>query len=158
MSARNIDYLIKKYDKPYVSGEIRSSETNKLLKRNQRRLIKHTICDELLRECEFLKLTAAQKDFVHYLVDRFSDSFKKLHGKSKKEAIILAFIFYVKKLTRPRLKIYNYSISKKYGLTPDVFTLILCRMCDDFIKSSPIPCFESTSYDHEILSKNGGKL
>ena len=93
----DIEYLLKKYNKSYVPGEKQFSETNKLLKRNQRRIMKHEICEDLFFECDFLNLSKVQKNFVHYLIDRFSDDFKKLHGKAKNEAIILAFIFYIKK-------------------------------------------------------------
>ena len=93
MSDGRINYLIKKYDKSYVPGEKQSSETNKLLKRNQRKLIKHSICEDLFFECDFLELNKVQRNFVHFLIDRFSDNFKRLHGKAKNEAIILAFIF-----------------------------------------------------------------
>ena len=154
----DIEYLLKKYNKSYVPGEKQFSETNKLLKRNQRRIMKHEICEDLFFECDFLNLSKVQKNFVHYLIDRFSDDFKKLHGKAKNEAIILAFIFYVKKLDNPRLNVENYSISKRYGLTNNVFILVVCRICDDFIKNSPIIHIESTDFDHEILSRNGGKL
>ena len=158
MSSARINYLLKKYDKHYVGGEKHSPETNKMLKRNQRRLVKHAICEDLFFECDFFSLSRYQRDFVHFLIDRFSDHFKKLHGKAKNEAIIIAFIFYVMKLENSRINVDNYSVCKKYGLSSDVFVLIVCRMCDDFVKKSPINFYESTRYDHDILSKNGGKL
>ena len=158
MAESRLDYLIKKYDKPYVSGEIRSCETNRLLKRNQRNAEKHLICDELLFECKSFTFTKSQKDFIHYLIDYFSNSFKKLHGRAKKETIILAFIFYVKKIEDSHIKIGNYSICKKYGLTNDIFILIICRICNEFVKSSPITYHNTYKYDHEILSKNGGEI
>ncbi len=158
MGESRLTYLIKKYDKPYVSGELRSSESNKLLKRNQRNSEKHFICDELLFECKFFYFSKVQKDFVHYLVDYFSNSFKKLHGRAKKETIILAFIFYVKKIEDSHIKLENYKICKKYGLTNDIFILIICRVCDEFVKSSPITYYDSYRYNHEILSKNGGEI
>ena len=158
MSDGRINYLIKKYDKSYVPGEKQSSETNKLLKRNQRKLIKHSICEDLFFECDFLELNKVQRNFVHFLIDRFSDNFKRLHGKAKNEAIILAFIFYVKKIDDSRINVENYSICKKYGLTNDVFLLIICRICDSFIKSSPIIYHETKKYNHDIFSRNGGEI
>lgn len=89
----DIDKLIRKYSKSYVKGERFSSQTNTMMKREQRRQEKHEVCNELVIECEFLNLSSFQIDFVHYLIDRFSDDFKSLHGRAKKEAIILAFIF-----------------------------------------------------------------
>ena len=45
-----INYLLKKYQAPYVKGEIHSSKKNLELKRNQRRIEKHILCDELIEE------------------------------------------------------------------------------------------------------------
>ena len=154
----DINYLIKKYSKPYVPGEKHSSQTNKKIKRNQRIIEKHYLCNLLIEECDFLNLSPSQKEFVHYLIDAFANDFKKLHGRAKKETIILAFIFYVKKLEDSRLKIENYSVCNKYDLTSDVFILIICRVCNYYIQSSPLKIVESNKYDHEILSKNGGKI
>ena len=158
MSEQDINRLIKKYSAPYVPGELPSRKTNNIIKKNQRNAEKIAICDDLLYECNFLNFTHSQKEFIYFLVNRFSDKFKKLHGRAKKETIILAFIFYVKKLEDSRLILSNYSICKKYGLTDKVFILIVCRMCDEFVKSSPIVCMESTKFDHEILLRNGGKF
>ena len=157
MENKRIRYLLRKYDKSYVRGERFSTETNTLNKRMHRKAEKHLVCDELIEECSF-DFSDDEQEFIHFLIDRFSDNFKKLHGKAKNEAIILTFMFYVKKLGDSRININNYSISKKYGLTNDVFLLIICRICDNFIKSSPIHFQETTRYNHEILSKNGGKL
>lgn len=152
-----IDYLLKKYRSPYVKGEIHSPQTNLKLKQNQRRIEKHVICNQLIDEIN-LHFTNVQKDFLHYLIDYFHKDFKKLHARAKKEAIILTFMFYVKKVENARINLNNYSICKKYDLTDSIFKLILCRMCDTFIKNSPIKFQESTKYDHDILSKNGGKI
>ena len=158
MSEEDINRLIKKYNSPYVPGEIHSRKTNNMIKKNQRNAEKLSICNDLLFECSFLNFTQNQKDFIYYLVNRFSDKFNKLHGRCKKEAIILAFIFYVKKLDDSRVMLCNYSICKKYGLTDNVFILIVCRMCDDFAKSLPVGSVETDRYDHEYLSRNGGKI
>ena len=158
MGEENIRYLLKKYNKSYVPGERRATQTNTALKRNQRMMDKHQVCDELLYECDFFNMSISQKEFVHYLIDTLGADFKKLHGRAKKEAIILAFIFYVKKLEDSRLKIENYSICKKYCLTEEVFILVICRVCDYFVRKSPLPVYETKRYDHEILSKNGGRV
>lgn len=111
----------------------------------------------MLYEVQF-HLSDSQIKFVHFLIDYLRNDFKKLHRRAKKETIILAFIFYVKKLEESRFDLNNYSISKKYNLTDSVFKLIICRMCDTFIKSMPLSYYETDKYNHEILSKNGGKL
>ena len=158
MSENRLNMLIKKYECSYVPGEIHSAETNKLNKQNQRDIEKHLICDELFDECGFLNLSPSQKEFIHYLISRFSNNFKYLHGRAKIETIILAFIFYVKKVDDSHVNLKNYSICKKYGLTDTIFILIICRMCDDFVKSSPIRYIDSNYYNHELLLKNGGKI
>ena len=152
-----IDYLLNKYGVEYTPGEIHSPKTNLRLKQKQRIVDKHKLCDELLYEIQF-NVSDYQKRFVHFLINYFSNDFKKLHGRAKKETIILAFIFYVKKIDDSRVDLNNYSISKKYNLSDSVFKLIVCRMCDSFIKSMPISYYQTDKYNHEILSKNGGKL
>ena len=157
MEEDRLNYLLKKYSSSYVKGEKQSSETNKMLKQKQRRLEKHEICDRLFYEIN-IDFASYQKDFVHYLIDLFSEDFKKLHGRAKNETIILAFMFYTKKIEDGRINLNNYSISSKYGLNDSVFKLVICRVCDYYIKNSSLVYSETTSYDHEILSKNGGRI
>lgn len=152
-----INYLLKKYQAPYVKGEIHSSKKNLELKRNQRRIEKHILCDELIEEIG-IHFSITQKNFIHYLIDYYHADFKNLHAQAKKEAIILVFMLYVKKIDNPKINLNNYSVSKKYGLTDSVFKLVICRMFDIYIKDSPIIFRESTKYDHDILSRNGGKI
>ena len=158
MSEERINNLINKYNSPYVKGERFSSEYNLKLKQEQRLRKKHLLCNELIEEFEFFNLTPNQKEFVHYLIDCFSNDFKKLHGRAKNETIILVFIFYVKKLEDSRIDLNNYSISQKYNLNDSVFKLVVCRMCDIFIKSSYMKYRDTTRYDHDILSRNGGQI
>lgn len=153
---RDIGYLIEKYNSSYVKGEKHSTQTNKVNKQNQRKIEKHMLCEELIDEIN-LNFSPYQKEFIHYLIDRFDD-FKKLHGRAKNEAIILVFMFFTKKIDDARINLNNYSISKKYGLDDNLFKLVLCRICDDYVKNSAMIFQESTKFNHEILSKNGGKL
>ena len=150
-----IDYLLDKYDSCYVRGEVHSSETNLLIKQNQRRVEKHVLCDELIGEVN-LSFKRDEVDFIHFLIDRFHNDFKKLHGRAKNEAIILSFMFYVKKLSDSRININNYRVCKKYNLFDSVFETVICHMCDAFVKSLPVGYVDTTKYNHEILSKNGG--
>ena len=153
---RDIDYLIRKYGSSYVVGEKHSTQTNKINKQNQRKKEKHLLCDRLIDEIN-LHFTPHQREFIYYLIDRFND-FKKLHGRAKNEAIILVFMFFVKKIDDSRINLNNYSISKKYGLNDNLFKLVLCRICDDYVKNSAMIFQESTRFDHDILSKNGGYI
>ena len=157
MLERDIEFLLKKYGSDYAKGEIPSVQSNKLYKRNLRLKEKHEICEKLFEECNFFTFTKAEQKFIHYLINRFSN-FKELYARAKVETIILVFIFYIKKLDNPSVNLNHYSISKKYGLSDQVFKLVICRICNDFIKNSPIIEYETTKYNHEILSKNGGKI
>ena len=157
MGEDRLNYLLHKYNSSYVKGEKQSSETNKQLKQRQRRLEKHKLCEELFLEIN-LHFAPYQKEFIHYLIDLFSEDFKKLHGRAKNEVIILIFMFYTKKVEDARVNLNNYSISKKYGLNDSIFKLVVCRMCDYYIKNSHLVYSETTRYDHDILSKNGGQI
>ena len=74
-----------------------------------------------------LNLTRDEKEHVHYLVDKFND-FNQLHRKASKECIILSFIFYVYRVKNPGRQLNEYRVTNKYGLTSNVFELIMCRI------------------------------
>ena len=80
-----------------------------------------------------------------------------LHAKAKSETIILAFIFYIKLNEEPKIKINQYKITSKHGLTDNIFEIIICKLAEYYMQRMPIVPVESTDYDHEILSKNGGQ-
>lgn len=156
----DIKKLLNKYD-ARVPYEERSHETDKYRKRNERKIKLHKTCEDLFNECECykkLKLNYYQKKRVKFLVDKFGGNFKRLHGTAKKETIILAFIFYIKKSEDPTLRLNDYAITSEYKLTNDVFVIIVCRVLSEYMMNAPIVPYGSTNYDHEILSKNGGKI
>lgn len=158
----DIKQLINKYETraPY---EERSNQTDKFRKRNARRKRLHETCNELFFDCKQLCLTEYQKERVHYLIDKFAGNFKKLHGQAKKEEIILSFIFYLKKIDDTRIQLSDYpSIIKKegdkgYELDDKKFEIIMLRMLESYMKETPIVPYQTTSYDHEMLSRNGGR-
>lgn len=155
----DIDYIIDKY-KQRVPYEERGSEYDKQRKRNERRKEVKEIALDLIKECEDykrLRLTPYQKDTVLFLVNKFSNDFKIFHGQSKRETIILAFIFYVKISDEPRIKLDEYKITSKYCLTDNIFEIIMCKLAAYFMKRMPIVPVESTDYDHEMLSRHGGE-
>ena len=155
MSTNN--FLIQKYDKKRMPYEDRGREYDKLRKREQRKNELQDICDDLFYECKLLGLTNYQKQRVIYLVEMFGDNFKSLHGQAKKETIILAFIFYIKKIEDPRIRLERYQITSKYDLTDNIFEIIVCRLCEFFMKRMPIVPYGTTKYNHEFLSRNGGE-
>lgn len=147
--------LLKKYENNnYVPGERRTPQQERGHKQKQRLQEKHIIAEDLLNETKFLIFTEYQKEHIHYLIDKFHD-FRKLHGKCKNEAIILAFIFYVAKINEPKLKISNYRINGKYGLTDNVFELIMCRIVQTLLSEAKIIPFNTTKYDNDMLSRTG---
>lgn len=153
MTIESTTKLLKKYES-YVPGERRTRDLEKIHKQEQRLAEKHALCDELLNETKVLMLTNYEKEHVHYLIDKFKD-FKKLHRNCKNEAIILAFIFYVAKINTPKRQLKEYSFTKKYGLSDNVFETIMCRVCQVLLSEAKIVPRATTKYDHDSLSRTG---
>ena len=147
--------LIDKYENSYVPGEIRSPEYEKRMRSES--ILKHRmlLVDEIGLEAKYLLLTHAQKNKVKVLVRTFHPSFKSLHRRASDETIILAFIFYIKKLEVPKIQLKNYKITRKYNLTDVVFELILCRISDYFMSNSPLQITMSNKDNHDDLVKTG---
>lgn len=152
---RDIQYLLDTYDNAYVKGEQRSNETKNRIRKESCRKNRHLILDELLLESKSLILTPNDKKTVRYLIDIFTDDFKKLHRRAKDEAIILAFIFYLKKIELPSIRLSDYRICKKYGLTDAVFEIILCRIILYYMRKTPIEPVTYTKDEHDILIREG---
>lgn len=155
MEDRSLEYIIGVYEKPYVPGEIRSKETRKKIRDESKRKDRHLIFDELCLEAKTLILSSNQKKLVRYLIDEFSDNFKELHHTAKKETIILAFMFYAKKVENSKIKLQQYRICTKYKLTDQVFEIIVCRLLEDFMKRVPIVPREHKVDNHEELIREG---
>ena len=161
----DINKLLKEY-KTRVPHEERSAKSDTMRKRRERLRVLHETCDELFYECKLLCLTNYQKERVYFLIDKFAGNFKKLHGQAKNEEIILSFIFYVKKIENIKIELCDYpTIIKKeddetgelkYELDDRKFEIIILRMLEVFMKEMPIIPYTTTSYDHEMLSRNGG--
>lgn len=166
MNDRSLEYILSLYEKPYVKGEIRSPETNRKIRHEQKRKNRHLIFDELclelfnefdelLLETKILNLTSDQKKLVRYLIDEFSNDFKQLHRTASEKTIILAFMFYVKKIENSRIKLQSYRVCKKYGLTDQVFEIIICRLLLSFMERTPIMPHTHKIDEHEILIREG---
>lgn len=156
MKERDINFLIDLYENSaYVKGETRSTETNRKIRHDAKLKNRYLLFDELLAESKPLTLNKDQVKVVKYLIHDFNTRFKELHKQCKEETIILAFIFYVKKIEDSRTKVSNWKICKKYGLTDHVFEIILCRLLLEFMKRSPIRPREYGRDEHEILIREG---
>jgi len=155
----NVNYLVNKYDKQRMPYENRGKAYDKQRKRDERQKELEVITTELLNECQSykkLQLTTFQELRVRFLVNHFGNDFKMLHGQAKTKTIILAFIFYIKINEVGRARLNDYKITGKYGLTNNIFEIIVCRLCEYYMQRMPIAPVGSTDYDHELLSKNGG--
>lgn len=151
----NYARLLRKYNEKYVKGEVRSSEYENQLKLEATLKHRMLLVDQLTLEAKYLMLTKSQQNIVKYLVKIFNNDFKNLHRRSSDETIILAFMFYLKKLETPRIRLENYSITRKYNLTDAVFELILCRITDYFMKHSPVVVNQTHLDNHDDLVKTG---
>lgn len=152
---RDIRFLLDLYENSaYVKGERHSREYKKKIRDETKRKHRHLIFDELLVEAETLHLTRDQIKIVRYLIDDFNDEFKQLHRNASEEAVVLAFMFYVKKIITPKTRLSSYRITSKYKLTNNMFETILCRMLLKFMKKCPIVPYRNYGRDeHEHLLK-----
>lgn len=148
----DIDKLLKKYAKP-TKAERYTSTYKKKLQIEQRVKNRHLILDALLNEIPFT-LTSTQVDIIRYYIDTFKD-FKKFHRQASNETILLAFIFLMRTLDKPKTNVDEYSISKKYGLNNTNFRLIICRLNKELMEHLPITIHEYKKDAHEILEKQG---
>ena len=161
MSDRDIYYLLNlyenntSYETNYVKGEIRSTEHNRKRKREEKRKNRHLLLDELLLETKTLIFTPNQKKLIRYLIDDFSNDFQELHRRASEKCIILAFMFFLKKIENPSIRLDRYKICNKYGLTDHVFELIICRLTLKFMHRIPIRPRQYTKDEHEILVREG---
>lgn len=156
----NINKLMQ-YNNQRMPYENRGNEYDKKRKREERLKELQDTTTDLFEECKpykKLQLTPYQELRVRFLVNHFGNNFEMLHGQADSDTIILAFIFYIKINEVGRARLNDYKITSKYGLTDHIFELIVCRLCEYYMKRMPIVPVGTTNYDHEILSKNGGEI
>ena len=156
MGDRDIKFLLDLYENNnYVKGEEQSRETRRKNKQETKRKNRHLIFDELCLEAKTLIFTPDQKKIVRYLIDDFNNEFQYLHRKASEECIILAFMFFLKKIENPMIRLESYRITKKYGLTDHVFELIVCRLTLEFMKKTPIKPRQYTRGNHDVMVREG---
>lgn len=146
--------LLKKYNNEYCKGETRSREYERKHQQKRRLNERLDLLDIILLDAKSLYLTNTQKEQVKYLIKKYSNQFKKLHGKASSSAIILSFIFYLKKCENPNIQVEKYFISHKYGLNHNMFETIICRLIQDYMKQDYLKCTTTTKYNHEYLADN----
>lgn len=154
---KNINHLLHKYQPQYIPGEERSAEYDNMIKQKNKLKdniqLLHTLNQELPKT---LTLNKCDLRIAETLVKRFHRQLKNLHNNAKKEAILLSFLFYLNKMENPVIQIEDYTIFRKYGLTTSIYSLIITRVCDTYIRERPIPITQTTRYDHDLLIRNGG--
>lgn len=147
----DINKLLRKYEKP-TSAERYSKEYKQKLKQQQALKNRHLLLDELLNEIPF-HLTNTQITTIRYFIDTVKN-FNDLHRRCSNKAILLAMIFLMRTLDKPKTNVDEYSISKKYGLNNTNFRLIICRLNNEILMSLPITIHETKKDNYEYLEKN----
>ena len=147
----SIEKLLKKYEKP-TSAERYTKKYKRELKQKQRIKNRHLLLDELTNEIPF-HLTNTQIRTIRYFIDTVKD-FNRLHRRCSNKTILLAMIFLLRTLDKPKTNVDEYSISKKYGLNNTNFRLIICRLNNEILKSLPITIHETKRDNYEYLEKS----
>lgn len=147
----SIEKLLKKYEKP-TSAERYTKKYKRELKQKQRIKNRHLLLDELTNEIPF-HLTNTQIRTIRYFIDTVKD-FNRLHRRCSNKTILLAMIFLLRTLDKPKTNVDEYSISKKYGLNNTNFRLIICRLNNEILKSLPITIHETKKDNYEYLEKS----
>lgn len=147
----NYTQLLKKYEKP-TSAERYTKTYKKQLKQKQRIKNRHLLLDELNNEIPF-HLTNTQIDTIRYFINTVKD-FNKLHRRCSNKTILLAMIFLMRTIDKPKTNVDEYSISKKYGLNNTNFRLIICRLNNEILMSLPITIHETKKDNYLYLEKS----
>ena len=147
----NINTLLKQYETTRP-GERYTKEYKRKQRQKQAIKNRHLLLDELLNEIPF-HLTNDQVDIIRYFINTVKN-FNNLHRRCSNETIILAMIFLMRTLTKPKTNVDEYSISKKYGLNNTNFRLIICRLNNEILMSLPITIHETKKDNHRYLQKS----
>ena len=147
----HIQYLLKKYNKTNPA-ERHTKEYKKQQKQKQRIKNRHLLLDELLNEIPF-HLTGTQIETIRYFIDTIKN-FNNIHRRCSNKTILLAMIFLMRTLTKPKTNVDEYSISKKYGLNNTNFRLIICRLNNEILKNYPIIIHETKKDNYLYLEKS----
>ena len=151
INVTDIKQLLTKYEKP-TSGERYTNTYKKKLRRQQAIRNRHLLLDELLNEIPF-HITDHQINTIRYFINTVKN-FNNLHRRCSNETILLAMIFLMRTLDKPKTNVDEYSISKKYGLNNTNFRLIICRLNNEILMSLPITIHETKKDNHYYLEKS----
>ncbi len=146
----HINHLLHKYQKP-TPAERYTKEYKKQIKTEQRIKNRHLLLDELLNEIPF-HINPFQEKILRYYINTFPN-FKKFHRQASNKTILLAFIFLLRTLDKPKTNVDEYSISRKYKLNNTNFRLIICRLNKELMQQLPLTIHE-TNYDPQLYKEN----
>ena len=153
-----INQQLEEYNKTYVPGEKRSTEYDTKIQKEKRLEENLQLLDDLNRELpETLQLNRCDLQLAEHLVKVFNNNLKYLLRQGKTETILLAFLFYLRKMENPHIKIEDYTILRKYGLNNNNYSLIISRVCMYYMIHTPIQPTETKQYDHDLLLRNNGE-
>ena len=157
MPDTTITQLLKKYSSNYVPGEIRSNEYDNMIRQQNTLSDNIHLLHNLNQELPLtLQLNKCDLKIGETLAKTFTGNLKSLCRNCKKEVIFLTFLFYIKKMDNPLIQIEDYTIFKNYGLTTNIYTLIISRALQYYMSNRPLPITTTTDYDHDKLIRNGG--
>lgn len=154
---KNINTLLKKYNKPYVPNEKRSSQYDNMIHRktilHENIQLLHRLNQELP---ETLKLNRCDILILENLLTGLNGQLKTLNRRLSTEQIILIFIFYLNKVEKPQIRIEDYRILKNNYINIYNYSLTISRLCMYLMRNMPLHPRPTTDYDHELLIRNGG--
>ena len=154
----NIKQLLQKYEANYVPGERRSNEYDNMIRQQNTLSDNIHLLHNLNQELPLtLQLNKCDLRLAEHLVKVFNNNLKYLLRQGKTETILLAFIFYLRKMENPLIKIEDYTILRKYGLNNNNYSLIISRVCMYYMMNTPLSINETTKYDHDLLLRNNGE-
>ncbi len=154
----HIEKLLDKYSSPYVQGEKRSRDYEQMIRQERQLKKRKQIAKYLKYQSRYLIINDSDLEQVNYLIETFNKEFNNLYNGVGEETIILAFIFFVLQDNGVRLNLEDYHICTDYNLNDKNYGLIVTRMLHYFMKQKPLTPVETTSYDHEILYENHGRI
>lgn len=153
----SIQKKIDQYTQKYVPGEKRSNTYDKKIQKEKRLQENLQLLNDLNRELPgALTLNRCDLRLAEHLVKVFNNNMKYLLRQGKTETILLAFIFYLRKMENPNIKIEDYTILRKHGLNNNNYSLIISRVCMYYMIHTPVKLEETTDYDHDLLLRNNG--
>ena len=153
----SIQKKINTYTSKYVPGEKRSTQYDQKIHQEKTLADNIRLLNDLNQELPYkLQLNRCEKRIIENLLETFNNNLNYLHRQAKTEVIILALIFYLKKMDNPRIRIENYTYLKDNGLNIHNYSLIISRLAMYYMINSPIKIKTTTDYDHDLLIRNNG--